>query len=135
MVTNNQFHEGDDITINAEGNSPIMIRSSNSTQTVTVTDNDMKSLAQVIKQIRTDMPLLKLAPDESKDVEATLKSIEAQLEANKPSHGIIREGLQILVTTFSEKAAEKGVETAFTWLPRLPALLAIFHQLGQATGT
>lgn len=125
MVVHGDFRQNSDNVTTTGPNSPVMTRSAHSQQTVT--GNDLNELAGVIKQIRADMSRLKLTLEDAKDVEATLKGVEAQLEASRPHHGMIREGLQSLVLRFGEKISEKGAEAIFTWLPRLPLLLAAFQ--------
>jgi hypothetical protein len=135
-----QFTKGDqivhngDIRVNSDNiqtgaNSPIQNRSDGSTQVTNITSDDFKQLAELLPQIRSDLPKLGLSEAEAKDVEAQLKTIEAQLEALKPKPWFIAESLKSIFETVSAKAIEHGGDLAFAWFVQLPAITHILSQM------
>jgi hypothetical protein len=71
--------------------SQIQHATSSSFQAFEVSTFKPEAAARVVAQLREHISDLSLNPDQQRQIEADTKSVEMQLQAPKPSHGVIRE--------------------------------------------
>lgn len=81
------------INIQKMVNSQIQQGTTHSTQTGSFNSQDLQSLADFINLLRGKLPELNLKPEDKKEVEADIETIEAQLSSPKPKSVIIKECL------------------------------------------
>lgn len=84
----------------------------------------MSSINELVKDLSDKIISMKLDENKSRDVEADIKTIDAQLSASKPKLNIIKESLNSLKIIL-ESAAGNVIAAEFLkkWLPFIMGIL------------
>jgi len=121
-VTNNIVNIG-----SVSGQSQVQVGTTSSTQTTGIPAD---ALREVLAEARALVADLALEPDEEAEIDADLRTVEAQLDSPHPKRGIVREALSS-VRAVLEGAAARGVAAG---VERLPAVIEhLGHAVGQVT--
>jgi hypothetical protein len=67
-----------------------------STQSQTVSQNDLQPVRELVAALRQQLASLQLDPEARSEAESELETVEAQLKSSKPKAGILRESLKTL---------------------------------------
>ncbi len=91
------------IYVHTMNNSQIQQGTQNSSQSLSITQNEKDRIVELIKEIRNHVSSL---PDENKkDIEGDLETIEAQLKTSSPKKSIIKESLNSLRNILEQTGA------------------------------
>lgn len=109
------------INVHQMHGSVIQQGTTNSAQTVQLTNAKKIEIDQFINKLKNALPELALTPDANSEVSADIATIEAQVGCERPKAGIIRDSL-LSIQRVLEGAA--GAILAQQLLPYIPVLLA-----------
>lgn len=109
VIAENYLHVSGDIS------GQVQVGTTGSTQTMGVSPDDLRTL---VFHIRAIVEALMLEPDEAAEIEADLRTVEAQADSPKPKSGIVREALSSTRTVL-EGVAAKEIASGAEHLPSL----------------
>jgi hypothetical protein len=98
--------------------------SDGSRQTISLSESAMSSMHELVKELLGKITSIELDENISRDAEAEIKTIDAQLSASKPKLNIIKESLNSLKIIL-ESAAGNVIAAEFLkkWLPFIMGIL------------
>ncbi len=111
------------INVHQMHGSVIQQGTTNSSQTVQISNTDKIAIDEFLDKLKNALPELKLEKATNSEVSADIATIEAQVGSERPKAGIIKESL-LSIQRALEGAA--GAILAQQLLPYIPALLASF---------
>lgn len=102
-------------------NSPIQLGSMGSKQTVTINQNKIDDLEEIIETLKETHDQLALQPQQRNDIRSEIRTIEAQLSSSKPRAKTIAESLSSVKTILEGISATLPIVTKIgMWLQGIP---------------